>query len=335
MKRGLKFLNAGFFLAAFGISFLDLVGLAVVNASLIDLIKLGFGKADGSVYVCQIIEVVQDSVRPMAFLAIGIVVLMWVGILLSLLLPKNAAYYAGIILAVLQALGIGTLFWGINSKLEGFREGLEFFGLGEQVQMYLPTLLLWIVVYIMILFLSVVGICLKENKQVVNPGPIMEEQFHSGKNPWEPQKNVNGIGMEQAYFDRIEKQEQERKQYEKKQQEQDQERKVHQVAEIRKFTGAVVGLTGQYASMAYSLQERQPVFFAEKNGEVEIEEIQSRASLASVYYIDEYQEYCIHVMEMRRIFLKSGQPLGKDRMYYLPRGTEIIVMENGEHFKLA
>lgn len=345
MKRGLKFLNAGLFLAAFGVSFLDLVKLAVVNASLIDLIKLGFGKESGSAYVTQIVEIVKDNVRPIAILAAGVVVLMWLGIILSVVLRKNAAYYAGIILAVLQAVGIEALYIGLNSKLDGFRQGLDFFGLGDQVKMHLPTLLLWIAVYILILFLSIVGICLKEKKQTVNHGPIMAEQFHTGKNPWETQKNVKRMELEQVYFEKIEKLEQEQKQQEQKyrgqkqqeqkQQEQKQQKAVRQVSEIRRFTGAIVGITGEYASMAYSLQERQPVFLVEKDGKAGIEESQSESSLASVYYVDEYQEYCVQAMQMRCVFLKSGQPLGKDRTYYLPRGTEIVVLENGDHFKLA
>ena len=35
------------------------------------------------------------------------------------------------------------------------------------------------------------------------------------------------------------------------------------------------------------------------------------------------------------IFLTSGQPLGKNRFYYLPRGTEIYIKDQTNKFKLC
>jgi hypothetical protein len=57
--------------------------------------------------------------------------------------------------------------------------------------------------------------------------------------------------------------------------------------------------------------------------------------LAAVYYISEYQEYCVEVNEKLCVFLESGQPLGKGRDYYLPRGTKIYVKDAGNTFTLA
>ena len=52
---------------------------------------------------------------------------------------------------------------------------------------------------------------------------------------------------------------------------------------------------------------------------------EEEGAAAGIYYIREYGEYCAEPFEKRAVFLESGQPLGKGRQYYLPRGTKIYV----------
>ena len=65
--------------------------------------------------------------------------------------------------------------------------------------------------------------------------------------------------------------------------------------------------------------------YAVNNGD--IERYEEGNILAKIYYISEYQEYCVEPLEMRTVLLKSGQPLGANRLYYLPRGTEISIKD--------
>ena len=56
---------------------------------------------------------------------------------------------------------------------------------------------------------------------------------------------------------------------------------------------------------------------------------------AEVYYVAEYQEYCVKPMRKLAVFLESGQPLGAGREYRLPRGMKICMVGKEEVFTLA
>lgn len=90
-----------------------------------------------------------------------------------------------------------------------------------------------------------------------------------------------------------------------------------------------------FQNMAYPLQERQELFFQWTEGQITTELYKSQESLAGIYFIPEYQEYCVEVFARVSVFLESGQPLGKDRRYYLPRGTRIYMKDDQGMFKLA
>ena len=101
------------------------------------------------------------------------------------------------------------------------------------------------------------------------------------------------------------------------------------------FTGAGIGGTGDYKEKVYPLETMAEVFFEKKDGQMVITPYQSGASLAGIYYIVEYEEYCVEPLEKRCFYLESGQPLGKGRKYYLPRGTNVYLNEKENKYTLA
>ena len=101
------------------------------------------------------------------------------------------------------------------------------------------------------------------------------------------------------------------------------------------FQGAIVGKSGIYQSKAYMLKDRIPVYFCGQKQPVVTTRSTGGEGLAKVYYVAEYQEYCVIPMGMKKVFLESGQPLGATREYYLPRGTEIYLEDNRFRFLLA
>lgn len=101
------------------------------------------------------------------------------------------------------------------------------------------------------------------------------------------------------------------------------------------FHGAILGKSRCYAKKAYPLQEKTRIFIIEDGCEIIVDWYKNPKALAALYYISEYQEYCIEVFSARNIFLHSGQPLGARRTYYLPRGTEIYVIDEENRFELA
>lgn len=324
MKKALKLINAALFLAAFGVSYVELVRVAVVNANLIDLIMIGLKKASVPVFAREIINIVQEEAKPLAILALSLVALMWLGVIFSLVLRRNLPYVCGLILAVIQAAGLIGIYFTINSRLGIIRDGLDFFGMGSRVKMYSYTLVIWLVIYALIILLSIIGLVLKEKQKEEDPGLIMTEQFNPRRNPLENQREGKCMNVEQGYLVKIRELEQKGR-----------AEHARQTAAERTFSGAIIGMTGTYASMAYPLQEKQRVFFLTADGRVSLSDTGAEAMVAALYYINEYQEYCMEIYETKNVFLKSGQPLGKDRKYYLPRGTEVYLLAKENCFKLA
>ncbi len=91
------------------------------------------------------------------------------------------------------------------------------------------------------------------------------------------------------------------------------------------FHGAVLGENGRFRGKAYPLKYEEESFFVSDESAVSMSDGERDTAIAAVYYAEEYAEYCIRPLRRMSVFLESGQPLGKDRVYYLPRGMKIHV----------
>lgn len=105
--------------------------------------------------------------------------------------------------------------------------------------------------------------------------------------------------------------------------------------QIENFEGAIKGLNGLYRKKIYPLHDRWQVYFIQDSSGNVFLKNENAEAVAGIYYIRKYREYCIEVYQNNVCFLKSGQPLGKNKRYYLPRGTEIFLDDGRNHFLLA
>ncbi len=101
------------------------------------------------------------------------------------------------------------------------------------------------------------------------------------------------------------------------------------------FSGAVLGQSGRYRGLAYPLEDRQAVYFSFDGHEIFLQPRQGSKAIAELYYVSQYQEYCLRPLSRLTVFLSSGQPLGANRRYFLPRGTELYLLGQGHTFSLA
>lgn len=112
-------------------------------------------------------------------------------------------------------------------------------------------------------------------------------------------------------------------------------RENEEVQKIENFEGAIKGLNGLYRKKIYPLHDRWQIYFTrDSSGNIFLKNENAEA-VGGIYYIQKYKEYCIEVYQNNVCFLKSGQPLGKNKRYYLPRGTEIFLDNGRNHFLLA
>ncbi|MCF2682736.1 hypothetical protein [Faecalicatena contorta] len=355
MKKILKYVIAVVMFLTVGIGFMPILSLGVVELSVADIIKIGFGgRSDGS-----IVEEVQTLLREYVsdysyYLLILMLGILFAAAMTAALSNKNA-YLASLICQVVINLFAGIMFFQMTDKIRSIRDVIDFFGMGDYIYVISTPAIVWVVVYVIILFLTSYGILLKEEDTAQVPGDIIEESFHHVRNPREntPQQK----SKEQMYLDRIQELEAQKSRKPKRQvmidkvpenhmREEDtvadtarlvMPGKVPKAAEKtnQDFQGAIVGKSGIYHSKAYMMKDRIPVYFCGHKQPFVTTRSTGGEGLAKVYYVAEYQEYCVIPMGMKKVFLESGQPLGATREYYLPRGTEIYLEDNRFRFLLA
>lgn len=101
----------------------------------------------------------------------------------------------------------------------------------------------------------------------------------------------------------------------------------------QKFEGAVTGKGGIYQDKTLMLEERKAVFFHMEGDQIYTDQWKEGAS-AGIWYVAQYEEYAVQPAKKKTVHLRSGQPLGKDRIYYLPRGMEIWIGSEKNRFLL-
>ena len=184
--------------------------------------------------------------------------------------------------------------------------------------------MLWCLIYAGIFTLCVLG--LLKARQIPQTGvyDILPEGFHQKKNPWETQGRQSHPVTEQDYLNQIQSLEKE------KQKQQAWEQNL-----LSNYQGALRGKSGIFIGKVFLMEERVPVYFVWDGQQVSVAGQQSEEVLAEVFYLPVYGEYCVTPKERCCCFLESGQPLGKERHYYLSRGTVLYLKDPRMKFELA
>lgn len=101
-----------------------------------------------------------------------------------------------------------------------------------------------------------------------------------------------------------------------------------------KFYGAILGVKSPYIGKAFMLEEKKYVYILQEDNKILVKKhlkSSSERCLAKVYYETKYGEYVVVPQKKGAIYLESGQPLGAERRYFLPRAMRIIVKDEVEN----
>lgn len=339
MKEKLKYIEAILLACSIGLLFMPFIKISVLEFSVMDILKTGLGNFNTSETQSDIFQIIQKYLKPYVYVMIGFLLMILLGVLLTALLKWRTAYIAAIVSSIVNNFMAVGGYMVIRNKMEEVKSAIRLFDVSKYLNFHKPTIGLWVVLYLIILGIAVWGIALcKENESYVPTGDIMPESFQTYKNPWkETAKQI----PEEDYLNQIQRLERE-KQIRQAQKMEVGPKVVSQIMQepkeeviSRDFYGAIVGETGKFRGMAYPLKDTQEVFLQYENGQIEVSERKQSSSVAGLYFVTEYQEYCVEPLERISIFLESGQPLGIDRHYYLPRGSKIVVKELNNIFTLA
>lgn len=297
MKENLKNIEALLLIGTLALIFMPLIDLKIIEISTLDILKLVFGSRQGG-----------DEISLFGLGIVAIIVVICLGALFTAMSEGRRAHTAAIWSSVINnvlVFGICLIFKGKVNEL-----GIEipFIDIGDYVKFSSSTVILWILIHIAVIGLACYALNLEKAEAEAKARELVREPLFLNEMPQqrEPQRTEAApVTRSQQTFANL------------------------------KFYGAVAGESGMFQNMAYPLQERQELFFQWKEGQVTTELYKSQESLVGVYFIPQYQEYCVEVFARVSVFLESGQPLGKDRRYYLPRGTRIYIKEEQCMFKLA
>lgn len=344
MKKGLKFIIALLTAGSLGIWFLPVLETAVKSVSFADVFKIGMGYYDRNSIMGELYAFIQSHIESYAWLIAGAAGFVLIEAILIAVLRKRAAYVMGILVSLINAGAFLALFYVLEEKF-GEMERLFAMFIGDNlIQLSYLELFAWLAVYALVLILSIIGLILWRTPGKADGGDLYLEQIRRA----EAERARRQSAQNQQQRETVRRQpspapRQNRDQagYSGRQNE-----AAYPAPDIREetaadspgekeFSGAVAGESGLYKGKVYRLSDKKEVFFYIKDGSAVLSPYEEAGAAAGIYYIKEYDEYCAEPFEKGTVFLESGQPLGKGRQYYLPRGTKIYIADKENLFTLV
>lgn len=102
------------------------------------------------------------------------------------------------------------------------------------------------------------------------------------------------------------------------------------------FHGALICRNGEFRGGGLAMLLNETISFGNADSDaVRVIGGERDVTYCTVSYDEARGEYRVRPAETRSVFLASGQPLGKDRIYCIPRGRMIIIKNQGNRFELA
>lgn len=358
MKEKLKYLAAVLLAGSILTWFIPLFSVSIINLSVMDIMKVCLGFYSGSIEARMIYGSVRIYLEPFAWCIAGALALIFIEAFLTAVLSKKKAYVISLISCIINCAAVTLVIVLIRIKLNEVRSALILLDDADIIQFHWLPVIIWGSIYFIILCLSIVGICLwvsterKETKSeeiYLDQIRMLEEendirkkytdeensetyrsipQPDDKRSPDVPPVQVKSMPETDYRLDqRREKKEQSGKKI--------LEKSIYNGETEKKFTGAIIGEKGIYAGKVYPLIDKKEIFFRMDNEQILSNPYEDKDNLAGIYFIGKYNEYCVEPYKKNFVFLESGQPLGKDRRYFLPRGTGLYLKDKNNEFTLA
>ena len=122
-------------------------------------------------------------------------------------------------------------------------------------------------------------------------------------------------------------------------------RDIYHVDRRIPFYGAIKSAEEMFRGKVYMMEELMPVYIVRSSSSTFLMEYNSVTEsirnhsldeiFAEIYYVPQYEEYAVRAANSLKVFLGSGQPLGKEKLYYLPRNTQLYCNNKNQMFSLV
>ena len=147
--KHMRYIVAGLFVVSALLGFMNIFQVAVVKVSLIDILKLGFGKGD-TLLMRQLADVMQEYMKPFTYGLLAFFGIIVMSAVLVAVLDWSNGYKVAVIGAFLVNAYIVIVLLAIYGKFQEMEEGISFFDLGGVIKIYKLPVILWILIYIFI-----------------------------------------------------------------------------------------------------------------------------------------------------------------------------------------
>lgn len=320
MSKYLKYILAICFAGMLGVAFLPIIEVSIYRLSVFDILKMTLNGSQSIEFLKELQKVMYQYMFKYLILFAIAVALILVATVLCIIQKDEHVYKRSIIYALIVNFYSSCVMFACYKSIETLDFSTDFFQTNPDISLYLITVFIWEMVTLLIILISIMGIKMGkgENVELEEELPeLFQEDIHSFEN-----QDI----MEEDDPLELEIQE-EYKQYSEIEEGQ-------QYMEDNYQSDVFEGMILNKNQKVLILKDRKEVYITNDN-EINICRNQQGLVLGNIYYVSQYEEYCIQPLQKMTIFLASGQPLGKNRFYYLSRGTEIYIKDQTNKFKLC
>lgn len=300
MNKYLKYVLAICFVGMLGIAFLPIIEVSIYRLSVFDILKMTLNGSQSIEFLKELQKVMYQYMFKYLILFAIAVALILIAAILCIIQKEKHVYKRSIVYALVINFYTSCVMFACYKSIETLDFSTNFFQIRPDISLYLITVFIWEMVTLLIILISIVGIKMQkiENTEFEEDvSDLFQEDIHSFENQDIIEEDQQH--MEDNYQSDV-------------------------------FEGMILN-TNQKVLV---LKDRKEVYITD-NDTVDICRNQQGIVLGNIYYVSQYEEYCVQPLQTMAIFLTSGQPLGKNRFYYLPRGTEIYIKDQINKFKLC
>lgn len=296
------------------ISLFDIVGMSSDITDLMD--KFGMSS-----------ELIRDEINSYFVVCIFLIILPVIESILLLIINGKLAFVVSIAGSMINTVMAYIFYDKIGNTVSLINDAVSFLGMEMKIKMATGTAAFWIICTVLILGLSVFGLVRGEfrkspYKNFQSMREILPEEI-----PPTPESPAHSIHSKPRIHPASPKPEYMETSC--------QEKSPAQAA--RKFYGGLIGKNNIFDGKVrlFDLQEQVVVGTNQYSCDILLNAELDGKEYCSISFDAALGEYRVTPCCKNGVFLQSGQPLGKDRIYCLPRGMVLIIQDEQHKFRLA
>lgn len=307
---------------------LPLVKFDEISISMLDLLNMSADVTDLMEEFGASSELINGEMSSYFVFCIILFVLPVLECLLLFVIRGKNAFFAGLAGVLVNNVLFFIFFDKIHATISLINEAISFWGMDMGIRTMTGTIVLWVLGYVITACACIFGLLagepqtkrsgdfrsirdiLPEEIPAAAHGPrqdLLTPQNPQPQNPRPQSRAGTGSGIAPAPPSR------------------------------KEFYGGLIGRSGIYKGKIRLLsgQEVLRIGTDEKTNDVLLNMVFDGITYCELFYDEQEKEYYLRPQRARGVFLQSGQPLGKDRLYCLPRGTVFTVRDKNNEFELA